>query len=221
MSQMQTLKILETNYITHNVKRFVLEKPEGFIYPPGHSAHISINLPGWEDKIRPFTFTSLNDWPYLEFTIKIYEEHNGVTNQLGKINAGTELLMHDVFGTIEYKGPGIFIAGGTGITPFLAIFRALFYSKNLKDTGLIYSNQTQDDIIMGEELFKMLGPAYLNVFTKQGVIGFKERKIDRRFLIETIKRFDKRFYVCGPKSFTEDITHDLISLGVSPQSLII
>lgn len=218
---MHTLKILDTSFITHNVKRFVLEKPEGFIYHPGHSAHISINLPEWEDKIRPFTFTSLNAWPYLELIIKINENHDGITNQLGKIHGGAELLMHDVFGTIEYKGPGIFIAGGTGITPFIAIFRALYYSNNLKNTGLIYSNQTQEDIILGEELFKMLGPAYMNVFTKQGVIGFKERKIDRRFLIETIKRFDRRFYVCGPKSFTEDITKDLISLGVDSQALVI
>lgn len=218
---MQTLKILDANYITHDVKRFMLEKPKGFINRPGHSAHISINLPGWEDKIRPFTFTSLNEWPYLEFIIKIYEDHDGVTNQLGKIHSGAELILHDVFGTIEYKGPGIFLAGGTGITPFIAIFRALYYSNNLKNTGLIYSNSTKDDIILGEELFKMLGPAYMNVFTKQGVIGFKERKIDKRFLIETIQRFDKRFYVCGPKSFTEDITNDLISLGVNPQSVVI
>lgn len=218
---MQILKILDTNFITHNVKRFVLEKPKEFIYRPGHSAHISINLPEWKDKIRPFSFTSLNEWPYLEFIIKINENHDGVTNQLGKIHRGAELLMHDVFGTIEYKGPGIFIAGGTGITPFIAIFRALYYSNNLKNIGLIYSNQTQDDIVLGEELFKMLGPAYINVFTKQGVIGFKEKRIDRRFLIETIQRFDKRFYVCGPKSFTEDITNALISLGVNSQSVVI
>lgn len=218
---MQTLKILDATFVTHNVKRFVLEKPEGFVYHPGHSGRFSINLPEWKDVIRPFTFTSLNKWPYLELTVKIYEEHNGVTKQLGKLNAGAELLLHNVFGTIEYKGPGIFLAGGTGITPFLAIFRALFLSNNLKGNGLIYSNHSADDIIMGEELSKILGPAYLNVFTKQGVIGFMEKKIDRRFLIENIKRFDRRFYVCGPKSFTEDITNDLISLGANPQSVIV
>jgi ferredoxin-NADP reductase len=218
---MQTLKIINTSYVTHDVKRFVLEKPEGFVYRPGQSAHISIDLPGWENQIRKFTFTSLNDWPFLEFTIKIYENRNSVTNQLTKLNAGAALLLHDVFGTIEYKGPGVFIAGGTGITPFMAIFRALFLSGNMRGNGLIYSNKSQDDIIYAEELTKMLGPAYVNVFTRQGVIGFKERHIDRRFLIETIKDFNTRFYVCGPKSFTEDITRELISLGTSAQSLII
>ncbi len=218
---MQRLKILNTHYITQNVKRFVLEKPKDFKYTPGQSAHISINLPGWEEKIRPFTFTSLQHWDHLEFIVKIYEDHKGVTDQMGKLKTGDELLLHDLYGTIEYKGPGIFIAGGTGITPFIAIFRALFESGNLRNLALLYSNKTKDDIILHDELTKMLGPAYRNVFTQEGVIGFRERRIDRKFLIETIGDFDSRFYVCGPKIFTEEICDALISLGANPEFLII
>lgn len=218
---MQKLKILATEYITHDVKRFILEKPKDFVYRPGQSAHISLNLPGWEEQIRKFTFTSLNDWPNLEFIIKIYNNREGVTHQLGKLNAGAELILHDIFGTIEYKGPGIFIAGGTGITPFISIFRALFLSGNMRGIGLLYSNKSQEDIILHDELVKLLGPAYVNVFTRQGVIGFRERRIDKKFLIDTIRDFDNRFYVCGPKSFTEDISEALINLGAKPQSLIV
>src|SRR5690606_31229900 len=154
------------------------------------------------DKLRPFTFTSLNEWPHLEFIVKIYDDRDGVTKEMGKLNAGAEFLLHDVFGTISYKGPGIFIAGGTGITPFIAIFRALYFSGNLRDIALMYSNQTEEDVILRDELFKMLGPAFLNVFTRQGVIGFMERKIDRKYLIETIRDFNTQFYVCGPEGFT-------------------
>lgn len=218
---MQRLKILNTHYISHNVKRFVLEKPKGFEYTPGQSAHISINLPSWEDQIRPFTFTSLHHWDYLEFIVKIYQDHKGVTSQLGKLKKGDELLLHDVYGTIQYKGPGVFIAGGTGITPFIAIFRALFESGNLRKIALLYSNKTTDDLILHDELTKMLGPAYKNVFTREGVIGFRERRIDRKFLIETIGDFNSRFYVCGPKNFTEEICDALISLGADPEYLII
>ena len=218
---MQSLKILNTLYISHNVKRFVLEKPKGFEYTPGQSARISVNLPDWKDQIRPFTFTSLQHWDYLEFIIKIYDDHKGVTSQMGKLNTGDELLLHDVYGTIQYKGPGMFIAGGTGITPFIAIFRALFESGNLRKIALLYSNQTTDDMILHDELTEMLGPAYRNVFTREGVIGFRERRIDRKFLIETIGGFESRFYVCGPKNFTEEICEILISLGANPEYLII
>jgi len=218
---MQTLKILSTHFISHNVKRFVLEKPPGIEYTPGESAHISINLPNWEDQIRPFTFTSLQHWDYLEFIVKIYEDHKGVTSQMGKLKTGDELLLHDVYGTIQYKGSGIFIAGGTGITPFIAIFRALFESGNLRNIALLYSNQTKEDLILHTELTKILGPGYKTVFTREGVIGFRERRIDRKFLIENIGDFNSRFYVCGPKNFTEEICEALISLGADPEYLII
>ena len=218
---MQALKIISNHYITHNVKRFVLEKPKNFTYAPGQSAVISINIPGWENQLRPYTFTSLQHWDYLEIIVKIYDEHEGVSAQMGKLNTGAELLLHEVFGTIKYKGPGIFIAGGTGITPFIAIFRALFESGNLRKVALLYSNRTKDDIILHDELTKMLGPAYKNVFTKEGVIGFRERRIDRKYLIETIGNFDSRFYVCGPQDFTEEICEALVILGADTEYFVV
>lgn len=218
---MYILKIIKTNYVTHNVKRFVFEKPKDFVYRPGQAGHFSINHPDWYDKIRPFTFTSLNDWPELELVVKIYSERGGVTSKMGELKAGDELILHDVFDTINYRGPGVFIAGGTGITPFISIFRALYVSNNLRGVALLYSNKTQDDIILGDELRKLLGNAYINVFTRQGVIGFRERHIDRNFLIETIGQFDFNFYVCGPQDFTEDITEALVSLGANPSGIVV
>ena len=218
---MKKLKILNTHYITHDVKRFVLEKPADFEYAPGQSAHISINIPGWEDKVRPLTLTSLQHWDFVELIVKIYEDHKGVTAQMAKLNTGDELIVHDVFGNIKDKGPGIFIAGGTGITPFIPIFRALYESGNLRNLALLYSNKTKQDIILFEELTQMLGPAFKNIFTREGVIGFRERRIDRKFLVENIGDFNFRFYVCGPKKFTEEICEALVSLGVDPEFLVV
>jgi ferredoxin-NADP reductase len=216
-----SLKILDTEYIAHNVKRFVVEKPKDFVFTPGHSTRLAINLPGWSDQWRDFTFTSLNSWDYLEFIIKIYNDHNGVTKELGRLNAGASFLMKDVFGTIKYKGPGIFIAGGSGITPFIAIFRALYHSGNMRDIGLLYSNHYHDDVILHEELTQMLGNAYANFFSKEGYIGFGERRIDRKMLVQMIGDFDRRFYVCGPETFVTDISRYLLELGARVDSIVI
>jgi ferredoxin-NADP reductase len=215
------VKILESGFINHDVKRFVVEKPEGFSFIPGQATDVSINLPEWKDQLRPFSFTSLNESPYLEFIIKIYDDHNGVTHQLGKTNSGAELILHDVFGTIQYKEPGVFIAGGAGITPFIAIFRALHKLKKLiPGNELIFSNKTEADIILGEELTEMLGSAYINVFTRQGVIGFRERRIDRNYLIDNIHDFSRHFYICGPEIFVKQIVELLVDLGASADTLI-
>jgi len=112
------VKILTIDKVTHNVKRFQVEKPEGYTFNPGQATEVSINVPEFRNERRPFTFTCLNSARYLEFTIKIYPEHKGITNELGKLKPGSELIIRDVWGDIAYKGVGVFIAGGAGITPF-------------------------------------------------------------------------------------------------------
>ncbi|PZX93043.1 flavodoxin reductase [Flavobacterium aquariorum] len=214
------VKILKAFYITHDVKCFVIEKPAGYDFIPGQATDVSINLPEWSDKLRPFTFTNLREQNYLEFMIKIYKEHEGVTNKLGSINAGAELILHDVFGAIQYKGKGTFIAGGAGITPFISIFRDLYKKQHLLGNKLIYSNKTTEDVIMAEELQKMLKKDFLKIFTRENVIGYQERRIDRNFLIETIADFSQNFYVCGPTDFVKNITSHLLDLGATANTMI-
>jgi len=215
------VKILETHFITHNVKRFVVERPAGYDFVPGQATEVSINLPEWKDKLRPFTFTSLQEHGFLEFMIKIYNDHNGVTNKLGRTHAGAELILHDVFGAIQYKGPGVFLAGGSGITPFISIFRYLYIHKNLHGNKLIYSNKTSEDVIMEEELESMLGGNFIKIFTRENVVGFRGNRIDRKYLIENIADFGQNFYLCGPKKFVKNITELLIELGATAETVII
>ena len=86
---------------------------------------LSFYKEGWKDNKHPFTFTGLPIDDYLEFTIKTYPKHKGVTNELLHLKINDELILHDVFGAINYKGEGVFIAGGAGVTPFISIFRYL------------------------------------------------------------------------------------------------
>ncbi|MEO6819876.1 MAG: FAD-binding oxidoreductase [Ginsengibacter sp.] len=216
----QIVKILETTYLTHDVKRFIVEKPVGLNFKPGQAVYLSVNSPGWEDKVRPFTFTSLNDWPYLEFIIKIYEDRHEVTAQLARTNAGATLLLHDVFGTITYKGPGVFIAGGAGVTPFISILRDLYNKEDLHGDKLILSNKTAADIILRNEFAYMLGRNFINIFTRQGVIGYAERRISKNLLIDLIHDFSQHFYLCGPSEFVEEIKTHLLSLGADAESII-
>ena len=214
------VKVLEANYVTYDVKRFVVEKPKGFTYIPGQATDVSINLPDWKNKLRPFTLTSLKSAKNLEFIIKIYRDHNGVTKKLESINASDELILHDVYGAIQYEKPGIFIAAGTGITPFLAIFRELDKTKKLKGNKLIYVNKTKEDIILGPELLKMFKDNFLNVLTRENTVGFLGKRIDRNFLIANVIDFSQHFYVCGPDDFVKDILRILTELGAKSDSLI-
>ncbi|MDP4286074.1 MAG: FAD-binding oxidoreductase [Bacteroidota bacterium] len=215
------VKILSTENVTHNVKRFKLSKPASYHFTPGQATDIVINLPKWKNERRPFTFTSLNDWDTLEFTIKIYNDHEGVTNQLGKLHAEDELILHDIWGAIQYKGEGVFIAGGAGITPFIAILRQLQKDGKLGGNKLIFSNSNVKDIILKDEFDKMLGNHFINTITREKTAQYENRKIDESYLKEKINNVSQYFYICGPDAMVESVSKDLKKLGVHESKIVI
>ncbi|MBP8824563.1 MAG: flavodoxin reductase [Flavobacteriales bacterium] len=215
------VKILDTSFLTHNVKLFKIEKPKGYTFTPGQAAMVALDRDGWRSRQGPFTFTSMAASRTLELMIKIYPERHGLTHQLGLARKGDDLLVGEPFGGIRYQGPGFFFAGGAGVTPFIAILRELHKEKKLGGNTLVCSNQTADDIILGAELGRMLGKNFLNIFTRQHVIGFLERRIDRNILITLVQNFDQRFYICGPRSFVDNIGQLLKDLGATADSIVI
>lgn len=215
------VKILDTKWVTHNVRRFQVEKPEGYQFVPGQATEVSLDIPGWEKERRPFTFTSLNDWNFLEFTIKIYPDHKGVTNQLGQLSVGDSIVVHDVWGTIHYNGPGTFIAGGAGITPYIAIFRQLEKDGKIDGNRLIFSNRTSKDIILKEEFEKMLGENFINVLTDEKSDKYESAKIDEQYLRKKIKDPSSWLYICGPDPMVISLTKDLEKLGMDRSHIII
>lgn len=207
------VRILSTQPVTHNVKRFKVEKPSGYTFVPGQATEVAIRKNGWEAERRPFTFTSLNEWDHLEFTIKIYDDHEGVTHQLGKLQPGDELILHDVWGAIQYTGEGTFIAGGAGVTPFIAIFRELQHNGQLGNNRLIFSNKARRDIILEEEFREMLGDRFINTLTQEQVPGYDHHVIDEAYLRQQITRFDQQFYLCGPDTMVQQLREVLTRLA--------
>lgn len=214
------VKIKAVENVTHDVKRFQCEKPKGYDFIPGQATEVSINKKGWEEERRPFTFTSLNESPVLEFTIKIYSDHSGVTNELNALKPGDELIVRDVWGAIEYKGPGYFIAGGAGITPFIAILRQLKKEHKLDGNKLFFSNKTERDIILKEELSSMLNGSVIYTITNESSKTYHNGIINEQFLKENIDDFSKHFYLCGPPKMIEALENILVRLGASPDAVV-
>ncbi|MCB7482123.1 FAD-binding oxidoreductase [Christiangramia sediminis] len=213
------VKIKSVGQVTHDVKQFIVEKPQGYEFTPGHATEVSINKEDWKEEKRPFTFTSLNEDDDLEFTIKIYPDHDGVTEQLGKLKVGDELIVRDTWGAIEYKGPGYIIAGGAGITPYISMLRDLDKKGKAKGMHLIFSNKTDKDIIMKEELDRLLNNNTTHVITDQKDTKYTNAYLNEDFLKKEIKDLNKRFYVCGPPEMTEEISNILEKLGADTDSV--
>ena len=214
------VKIKSIANVTHNVLKIVTQKPQKYSFSPGQATEISINKNEWQNEKRPFTFTSLPDDDYLEFTIKTYPSHKGVTNELLQLKQNDELILHEVFGAIAYKGEGVFIAGGAGVTPFISIFRFLRSKNEVGGNKLIFANKGKVDIILKQEFENLLGENFINILSEEKTNEYSHGHITEEFLKANITDLKKRIYLCGPEPMMETVEKQLSNLGVEAKSII-
>lgn len=217
---MERVKILSIENDTHDVMHIKTERPQSITYLPGQAVDVALYKPNWEEKLRAFTFTSLPTDDYLEFFIKTYPEHNGVTEQIGKLKPGDALSIGDVFGDIHYKGEGVFIAGGAGITPFIAILKDLEKQNKLANNKLIFANKTYADIINLDFFTHLLGANFINVLSEEEKEGCKNGYITKELIESEIQNQNTFFYLCGPPPMMNAVLKQLKEAGIDESKIV-
>lgn len=211
MSRRLTLKQIEP--VTHDTHHLVFDRPEGFVYSPGQGVELHLLKDGWREKGRPFTPVTLPEEPTLEFIIKSYPEHHGVTEQIGKMKPGDAVEMKGPFGALSDKGPGVFIAGGAGITPMIAILRKQLHDHGtLAGSTLLFANKAEKDIIWRDRFEQMEGLKTAFVVDESGA-GVPQQRLDREYLDKFVGP-DSRCYLCGPPPMMDAVRNALTDLGV-------
>lgn len=127
--------------------------------------------------MRPYTPVTGDELPgYVDLVIKVYfpnerfPEGGKMSQLLDTLEIGDSVDIQGPVGHIEYKEPGLFLvkkkprqvthlamlAGGTGITPMYQVLEAILKNSDDKTKcSLIYANQTEDDILLRDELDAM------------------------------------------------------------------
>ncbi len=214
-----TVKILDIKPLTHDVKQFKVEKPKDYTFTPGQATEVSINKKDWKEEKRPFTFTSLPKDDHLEFVIKSYKDHDGVTKEIDHLDVGDEFILDDSWGAIQFKGKGVFIAGGAGITPFIAIFKDLKDQGKLEGNRLFFANKTKEDVILESHFKDILGDNFISILDGEKVEGHEYGRVDEKFLKDHVKDFSQHFYVCGPDPMIKAVSNSLEKLGAKPDAI--
>jgi len=214
------IKVISIANLTHDVIKIQAEKPKGLTFKVGQAADVAINKPGWEDELRAFTFTSLPSDDYVEFIIKTYPTRNSVTKQLLDLKAGDELILEGVFGDIEYKGEGIFIAGGAGITPFIAFLKHLEKENKLGNNKLLFANKTKADIVLEDYLKKVLGSKFINILSDENIPEHEHGFITADIIKKNTDIQTKYYYLCGPPPMMSAVERHLAALGIKEEQII-
>lgn len=174
---------------------------------------------------RPYSISSPPGKEYWDLTVR-WVEDGFVSHFLhDSLKPGDKLQSTGPFGSF-YQEPLIdtnelvFLAGGSGITPFASIIRANTEIQTGSRIHLIYGSRSPDDVIFHRELLEIekMNPWFkmdlvISEPTEKydGLKGF----LDREMLEKLVGSFEeKTFYICGPEQMHYLCEDSLISLGV-------
>jgi NAD(P)H-flavin reductase len=209
-------KVINITAINHDVVLLRTTKPFKFEFQVGQAVDLSIDKPGYELAVAPFTIANAPTDDYVEFIIKIYTKAEGLTKGISELLPNDIVQLSKAWDSYTYKGSGTFIAAGTGITPFLPIFKEM-KEKGIdikKEHKLIYANKTKADILFYTKLKRLFSAKLSIILSRAKSTNLHFGKIDKDYLLRFIQNTDQYFYVCGPKKFEEEVKSHLITIGV-------
>jgi cytochrome-b5 reductase len=198
---------------------------------PGDFLNVHAVIDGKAVK-RPYTPSSLPGVTgFFELTVKRYERGT-VSKYLHDRRVGDEVLMsgpnpggHWVDGMARRAG---FVAGGTGITPMIAIIRWILATRQAVDLFLVFANKTEADIISREE-WERHAREHPNFrcyhVLEQPPAGWTQGA--GRITEEMLRRHlpppgpDTVVFLCGPPPMVETLETALKRIGHSEHAVIL
>ncbi|MFW6055596.1 MAG: ferric reductase-like transmembrane domain-containing protein [Thermodesulfobacteriota bacterium] len=161
---------------------------------------------------------------YISSTIKASGDF---TSTIPRTRPGDSAAVHGPFGRFSYLfHPGerdlVFLAGGIGITPLMAMLRHMRDTRDTRSVVLLYANRREDQIVFREELKEIVSRDYPNltlVFVLSrpgehwtGEVGHVDRKRIEKYCGRDLT--GKTFYVCGPQKMALGLIKTLRNMGV-------
>lgn len=213
------VKLLRKQKMTHDVILLSLERPANYSFTPGQYTELSVELPGKPLECSTFSFIGLNSDLDVQLAMKASPENPEINTHLRRLEEGDVVQISDPRNEVLYRGPGVFIAGGTGITPFMAIFRQLNQDGKLDGNTLLYANKRGEDICFEGELYQMFGTDFTSILTLEDRPRNATGKIDVGFIEKHVTQLDQPFYVCGPEPFVNHVADVLKETGVDAGSI--
>lgn len=225
-----TLKVARVFTESHDVRTFRLVAPDGgpppFTHRPGQYLTLELTIDG-QRVFRSYTIASSPTRAgAIEITVKRQDGGRGGSKHVhATLVEGALVPVRGPHGDFVFDGAGadhvVLIAGGVGITPVMAMLRALTDRAWPGRIDLLYGVRTERDVVFAEELAYLearfptlhvtrvasspdVGPAWT------GARGH----IDRAVLAAVPGLATAPVYMCGPEPMMAAVTTALRELGV-------
>lgn len=233
------LRVIEIVRETPTAKTFRLERTDGELPPfrPGQYINVFVDVDGVLTS-RPYSIASPPLLPAekeraaLELTVRDKPGGFVAPYLLYEVQVGDELETTGPAGGFYHEplidgDDLVFLAGGSGITPFRSIILDNIRHNRGLVIHLLYGSRVPDDVIYGDELAELANDraslCYTLVISEpppgyegDGRTGFLDAKLIRD---EVGSVEGKTFYICGPNVMYDFILAELEELGVPPHKI--
>jgi len=218
---MQEVALRRREQVAEGTFAFHFDKPAGFSHQAGQNALLT--LPDGSEG-HTFTIASAPHERELLFATRMRDSAYKRAIAAAPIGAKFKLdgpagvmVLHD-----DEKRPAVFLAGGIGITPFLAMARDAAARLLPHRLLLIYSNRRPQDAAFLAELKHMQNRNFRMVATMTDAPDWQgeKRMISRELLAEHVKELrEPVYYFAGPPGMTMAVQGMLGGMSVKEDDM--
>ena len=227
------VELLRQEVVAEGTMAFYFTKPPAFLHQAGQSILVTLVAPPETDgqgNSRTFTIASAPHEPELMVATRMRD--TAFKRVLKSASPGTKIALDGPNGEMllhaDPTRPAALLAGGIGITPFLAMARHAARERLAHRLFLFYSNRRPEDAAFLAELkaLETANPNYRLVATMtergksaqswSGETGFIRREMLERYLPDLIVPI---YYFAGPPAMTMAMQQMLEDCGLGDESM--
>ena len=221
------LGVIEKVIEHKDAKTYVIKGNDGLAYfRAGQYISVILEFDG-KFMCRPYSLCSnpkdaLDKGTY-EITVKKTNNGYGSEYILNNWKEGTELTLSGPLGEFYYERlrdskDVIAVAGGSGITPFLSMARAIANKTEDFNLTILYGSKTSDNILLKDELEECVKNADGKVKVVHVLSDEEKEGYEHGFIsAEIIKKYapeDYSIFVCGPKAMYKFVEGEIATLNL-------
>jgi len=215
--------IQKIEQIAPDVKHLVINTPQAFSFAPGQFVSIILSINGEEIR-RPYSIASKPYPESLELCIKILPQGKA-TPTINKLQVGDTLEMigpmgHFILKESSYDKNLIFIATGTGITPFRSMAAHLLETGFKNKITLLVGYRYEEHALYEHE-FTQLQKTYPH-FSYQRILSRptgNQEKGHVQKLVEKNLDLTAHYYICGLKEMVNQVKDLLLQKGIEQDQI--
>ncbi len=229
-------KVVEIRQETPRVKSLILDLPNWTAHLAGQHVDVRLTAEDGYQAQRSYSIASAPEDKNLMLTVEHIEDGEVSPYLTDVLQVGDQLELRGPIGGYfvwntgdvgDDGSPLLFVAGGSGIAPLMAMIRHRASSEKRIPTKLLFSSRSYDEVIYRDELDRLVATdsslRVIHTLTRQQPQDWTGygRRIDRSMLAEVAWPAAEKplAYTCGPTALVETVANLLLGLGYEPERI--